>query len=264
MSKIFINIIYTIFAFLMLLYILLFIFQRKLLYFPTNSNDSLVKEILKEYPKSLITIKLKKDITLKGYFIEKSDKAVLYFGGNAENIEYFINNNNSFFDKISLASFYYRGYGLSTGKINQKNLFKDALRIYDYLIKEKNIKEIVVMGRSLGTGVATYLAYKRKVTKVILISPYDSILKIALEKFPFISKFMIKDRYESEKYANKINYPLLAIYSKSDMVVTSKHSKALIKKWRGNTKIIELDRESHSSITNNKMVWKEIYKFIEK
>lgn len=69
------------------------------------------------------------------------------------------------------------------GKASEKALFSDAIEKYDTLIQDYHIdpKNIIVMGRSLGTGVATYLSSQRSVKKVILVTPYDSIESLAKE-----------------------------------------------------------------------------------
>ena len=256
------NIIVSLIVIILLGYIILYFNQRKLLYFPTKSNPDLVDKIMKNNPKSSVSIDIK-DGELRGYYInKKSETTIIYFGGNAENIEYFINHNSTYMDK-NILSFYYRGYGLSKGDISEKNLFEDALKIYDFAKKDKNVKNIIIMGRSLGTGIATYLTYKKDVKKVILVSPYDSILKVAQEKFPFVPAFMLKDKFESDKYAKEIETPMLAIYSINDKVVTKEHSKKLIKSWKGKVRVIEINGYNHGTVANHPDVLKGIKIFLK-
>lgn len=117
----------------------------------------------------------------------------------------------------------------------------------------------------MGSGIAVYLASKRDIEKIVLISPYDSILNIAKEQFYFAPvSLILKDHFNAQKYAKNIkNKPLLAIYSTADNVVTMKHSKALIKVWNGNVKLLEKNYLSHNDLLFDIELIKKIREFIK-
>jgi hypothetical protein len=112
---------------------------------------------------------------------KNSSKLLIYFGGNADDATKIFTYLDPDLD-IEVVAYNYRGYGESSHKPSQEALFKDALAIYDFHAKDK---DVTVIGRSLGTGVGAYLASKRKVSHLILITPYDSIRAIAKAKYPF-------------------------------------------------------------------------------
>jgi uncharacterized protein len=116
---------------------------------------------------------------LEGWWIENphatTAAVVLYFGGNAEDVLYTASAASNI-DARAVVVVNYRGYGGSTGEPGQKALYDDGLAIYDYAIKRGVPPEhIVVMGRSLGSGVASMLAGARPVRAAILITPFDSL-----------------------------------------------------------------------------------------
>ena len=116
------------------------------------------------------------DAKLEGWWIENAQATtpavILYFGGNAEDVLYTASTARQI-DARAVVVVNYRGYGGSTGKPGQKALYDDGLAIYDYAIKRGVPAEhIVVMGRSLGSGVASMLAGARPVRAAILITPY--------------------------------------------------------------------------------------------
>jgi len=148
--------------------------------------------------------------------LNKSTKLLIYFGGNADDATTIL----KYLDpnlQMQIVAFNYRGYGKSSGKPTQKSLFSDALTIYDtYALG----KEVVVMGRSLGTGVATYLASKRLVNHLILITPYDSIREIARAKYPYFPiSWLIKHPFDSTKYTPKIQSKISVVEVLNDKVV---------------------------------------------
>lgn len=111
----------------------------------------------------------------------KNQKTILYFGGNGDETSYFVEKTR--YENINIISFNYRGYARSTGKPSEKILFADSLLIADFLENTLKIfpKDTFIMGRSLGTGVATYLASQKTFAGVILITPYDSVESVASE-----------------------------------------------------------------------------------
>lgn len=153
--------------------------------------------------------------------------ALIYFPGNSESYWESPEDLAKNFPGYTLYFPHYRGYGASSGTPSQTAFFTDALRLYDRL--RNRHASIVVMGRSLGSGVATWLASKRPVTALILTTPYDSIRRLGQENYPlFPVSLIIKDPFESWRYAGKIEAPTLVILAENDHVIPRHRSEALI------------------------------------
>jgi uncharacterized protein len=89
--------------------------------------------------------------------------------------------------------------------------------------------KIIVIGRSLGSGVAIHLAGERSVERLILVTPYDSILKIAAAQFPcFPVRWLLQDKFESWRYAPKVAVPTQLIAALNDEVIPLASTRALL------------------------------------
>lgn len=242
-----------------------------LLFYPQPLDNYFLHWGRKTYPLAETTIRCADGKFVHGWFVQRHLREpkplVIYFGGNAEEVTIFLYHYGEYFSEHALGFFNYRGYGLSTGKPTEKTFFSDALSIYDFLSTQYAVdpQRIYVMGRSLGTGVATYLASKRPVKGTILISPYDSIKAVAEEMFPYfiVSGYSIKSVFESIKYAPSIQSSALAFVGLKDTVIYPKHSQKLIEHWGGEIATFTFPKADHESIMEEQRMWEEIVKFIK-
>ena len=206
----------------LLLAAFLYLFQRKLIYFPTAVDPVFrAEEIFID----------NQDTRLHGWVLNPGQaRAVIYFGGNSE----LITQRRGFFENVfhgySIYLINYRGYGNSQGSPSESGLFSDALAIYDFLSSRH--ESITAYGRSLGSGVAVYLAANRRLEKLILLTPYDSVAKVAQKIYPlFPVRYLIKDRFDSAARAGNIDIPVLITSAEFDREVKLAHTLALKKSF---------------------------------
>lgn len=238
--------------------------QESLLFHPNPKSLTEIQQIINANPEfDTINFKMSDGIKISGYISKKKPETklplVIYFEGNTEEVSHLMSK-QKYFENSIIALINYRGFGLSEGKPTEQTMFSDAVEVYDKLKHNPSIdtNRIIVIGRSIGTGVATYLSSQRKVCQTILITPYESMIDVAQEKYPFVPIFMIiKHPFESNKYAQKISSSMLALIAKNDVVIPTQHSFNLIKAWNGKTSYLEVN-EDHSSIMNNEMIWRKI------
>jgi uncharacterized protein len=146
-------------------------------------------------------------------------------------------------------------------------LFADALKIYDHLltIPELSKDTLFIMGRSLGTGIATYLLSQREVPGVILITPYDSMLSIAHEKYPYFpTSLLLKHPLESIHYASLRPNIVIIFYAGKDIVVTNPHTEKLISGWNGKLEKYFYPEADHTTIMDVPDMQIQIENFLEK
>lgn len=249
---------------------LLYFKQESLLFHPNPKTFAEIQRIIHANPEfDTINFMMKDGTRISGYISKHKAEAklplVIYFEGNTEEVSH-VMSKQKYFENSVVALINYRGFGLSEGKPTEKTMFSDAVEVYDRLKHNPDIdtNRIFVIGRSIGTGVATYLSSQRRVCETILITPYDSMVDLAQEKYPFVPIFMIiKHPFESNKYAQKITSQMLALIAKNDVVIPTKHAFNLIHAWNGKTSYLEVDAD-HSSIMENEMVWKKIEESIDK
>ena len=153
--------------------------------------------------------------------------ALLYFGGNAEDVGANIADFDAAFPERAVYLVNYRGYGGSTGRPSETALTTDAVAIYDSVrARHDTIAEI---GRSLGSGVAVALAARRPVERLILVTPFDSIAGVAADHFPWLPVgALLRDRYDSLRRIGEVHAPTLVVVAEHDEVVYRARSDALL------------------------------------
>ena len=242
--------------------------QGSFIFFPTGISKS--KEfLLKQF--SQFEVNINHDgFNLHGWFMNREispeHPLIIYYGGNAEEVS-----NNLFdlekYEKESLLFMNYRGYGKSTGSPSQASLFSDALFIFDHFSDTYSIPStnIILMGRSLGSAVATYVAKQRHVRAVILITPFDSLVNIAKEHYPFFPvKFLLRHPFDSVQIAPEITSPMIAIIAEQDRIISNEQSVNLVEHWGMKSHYVIIKDANHNSISNYPEYWNTVRLFLSK
>ena len=199
-----------------------YIFQRNLLYHPTENNYS-GDQILVSIEK--VKINTQDGIELMSWYHNKnvnSYKTILFLHGNAGSLENRIHKINHFKDmNVNFLLVAWRGFSGNKGTPTEKGLYEDAESAVRWL-KSKGVREnnIIVYGESLGTGVATEIAQNKNFAGIILESPFTSMIDAGKDKYPYLPvRLLLKDRYESNKKIKNINSPILIMHGKVDNIV---------------------------------------------
>jgi len=157
--------------------------------------------------------------------------AVIYFGGNAEAVGYSLPELQAAFPGQSLYLMHYRGYGATPGEPTEAGLFSDALALYEHV--RAGHPQVTLVGRSLGSGIATRLASVKPVDRLVLVTPYDSMAGAASHHFPWLPvRLLLRDRYDSASYAAKVNAPTTILVAERDEVIPRASSEALYRSFR--------------------------------
>lgn len=223
--------------------LVLYLNQQAMLYYPTPEIlHDFKEEIFASGGESLKVIIVNAD----------QENAALYFGGNAESVAM---SASEFAREIPHQALYlvnYRGYGGSTGTPSEAGLYADALAIFDE-VRTRHGK-VAVIGRSLGTGIATLVAAERPVKKLILVSPYDSILNIVRQRFPvYPASLMLRDHYDSMGRAPRIQADTIILMAENDQVIERTRTENLIAALKPRLLgVHELGGTSHNSISNHR------------
>lgn len=227
----------------LLLCIVLYFYQDHLLYFP---RDRVVSD-----PANTLLLPTDVGETVVTTANKNNQKAVIYFGGNAEDVSRNLESFQTSFPGYSLFLMHYRGYGGSDGEPGEEGIYRDARALYDYV--NQNHQDIVLIGRSLGSGIATRLAAKTSPSKLILITPFSSVEDVASEIYwGFPVPLLLRDKYLSWQYAKAVNAPTSIIVATNDKVIPLHSSMKLFDSFNpGLAKIYEFDKVSHSNISSD-------------
>ena len=240
--------------YILLIYVLfgafLFFYQRKLLYFPTP-------KISHNYEQQQL---IHDNVTLKVIVLNQGEKeAIIYFGGNAEAVVYSAQHFLDTFPDHTIYLLNYRGYGGSSGKPSEQGFFTDALFLFDKVLGKHTT--ISVIGRSLGSGVATYLASKRPVKKMALISPFDSITSVAQKNFMIFPVFlMLRDKYNSISRVKDIKAEATVLLAENDEVISRVHSQRLIDEFPVEQVSVKIIADSRHNDISEKVEYYQILK----
>jgi hypothetical protein len=199
--------------------VLVYATQRSQIYYPTPESHTT----------AATAIRLPVDgADLKIWNVARdSGAAVIYFGGNAEDVGANAATLGSTLPDRSLYLVNYRGYGGSSGSPDEKALFADALEVFEFVAARN--QRVAVIGRSLGAGVAAFLAANRPVEKVVLITPFDNLAAVAASVFPYLPlSLLITDRFDSLTLAPRITAPTLVIIAANDEIIGRSRTDALI------------------------------------
>jgi pimeloyl-ACP methyl ester carboxylesterase len=221
----------------------LYAFQRAFLYYPVGEPASSAAASL-----WLST----GDVRIRVWVINpEQDAALIYFGGNAEAVIHNADEFTRWFPEYSIYLVNYRGYAGSTGTASEAGLFGDALAVYDD-IAARHVR-IATLGRSLGTGVAVYLASERPIDRLALVTPFDSVVAVARSLYPIYPvSVMIKDKYDSLSRAPKVTAPTLVLIAEDDTLIPPKHAFRLVTAFAANQVRTEVvANANHFSIGNS-------------
>ncbi len=218
----------------------LYVMQRDMMYFPTREAGAVDAEV--------IWLEVNQQ-RLKILRVNEAAPAILYFGGNAEPVDYNIIDFKRIFPQYSVYLVNYRGYGGSSGKPTEQGLRQDALDVYDFIADKHS--SISVFGRSLGTAMALYVAANRNIERMALVSPFDSLKNVAQSHYPlFPAKLLLKDQYDNLDLVERINNPALVITAAQDRIIPPKHSANLVKALRhAEVETHALDYRGHNDIS---------------
>jgi uncharacterized protein len=232
------------FGLVLVLYALLCVYayarQRSLIYYPTPASGSGVGEAV-PFPVSGAVLRL--------WVVRRpGSSAVIYFGGNAESVTASAEALARAAPDRTWVFVNYRGYGGSTGEPSEQALVADALAVWDWARTEHS--EIAVVGRSLGSGVAVQLAAARPVSRLVLVTPYDSLVSVGRDALPWLPvSWLARDRFESVNYAPRISCPTLALIAGDDEVIAPRHARQLVAAFRpGGIRAIEVSGAGHNDI----------------
>jgi fermentation-respiration switch protein FrsA (DUF1100 family) len=196
--------------------------QRWLMYFPDRSRASPRAVGLTGVEERTLATPDGEQLVVWRVMAQPGRPTLLYFHGNAGGLE----NRADRFQRYQALGFgiyapAYRGYAGSTGSPSEAAIMRDARLAYRALIDEGvRPEDIVLYGESLGSGVAVDLAAEKPVGAVVLDAPYASIVEIAAGRYPFLPvRWLLTDRYESDRLIGRVKAPVLVLQGALDRVV---------------------------------------------
>ena len=221
MNNIFIKSFFLLILIYFAITVVVYLFQRKLLYHPFSPQIT-GKGLIHNF--ETINFKTSDNFELKGWFHLKNSnkKTILFLHGNAGNLDNRIDKLNFLGNMdINFLIISWRGYSGNPGNPSETGLYKDALGGIEWLNKKGISNDrIILYGESLGTAITTEVAQNENFAGIILEAPFTSMVDMGQKIYPiFPVKFLLKDKYETKKKINNIKFPILVMHGKKDKIV---------------------------------------------
>ncbi|TSE06889.1 alpha/beta hydrolase [Aquimarina algiphila] len=231
--------------------LLLYCFQEKILFQPEELSNNYTFQFEDPFNEFFLKTNDGNQLNAIHFTTKKPKGVILYFHGNKGSLKRW-GNIASFFvkKKYDVVVMDYREYGKSTGKISEQVLYKDAQLFYDYV---KNIypeNQIVVYGRSLGTGIAAKVASENNPNHLVLETPYYNIKDVAEHWFPYFPvSFILKYNLPSDVFVKKVSCDITIYHGTEDKVVPYQSGERLFKSISiSNKRMITIKGGEHNNL----------------
>ncbi len=209
----------------------LYLTQDKIIFHPEPSSEEQRREGQWRWLGNRSILKAPDGLDVEVFFLHRGDRLplLIYFGGNALEAGSMVAQ-LSRLKGFNLLLWNYPGFGGSQGRPSEKLILSHALFVYDSF-KERagGCDGVYLVGRSLGTAVATYVASRRCCKALALVTPFDSLVSLARWQYPFVPVgLLLKHRFDSKQWIARVSVPVLVVLAEHDSVVPHRFSMSLI------------------------------------
>lgn len=233
------------------LIVLLYIFQSRLVYFPTSKIEITPESLGLTFEE--VWLETSDGVAIHGWYVpaEGDRPVVLICHGNAGNISHRVDLLALLAKRVEVGVFVfdYRGYGRSEGSPGEKGTYLDAEAAWRYLTETKSIPpgRIIVHGRSLGGAVAARLARHARPAGLILESSFTSIPDLGADIYWFLPvRAISRFKYATLEYVGGVDCPLLVVHSDDDEIVPVRHGRKLFEAASEPKQLIEISGDHNS------------------
>lgn len=242
---------------LLILYVvlcgLLYFFQEEFIFFPEKLQPGYTFNFKQEFEE--VDIKTEDNILLHGVLFkaDTSKGLIFYLHGNAGSLKTWGNIAKTYTDQnYDLFILDYRGFGKSEGTISSQNqIYGDAQAAYDLMKSRYSEDKIIVLGYSIGTGIATKLATKNYPQLLILQAPYFSLIDMMKQNYPIIPTFILKYKFETNLHIQDCEMPIIIFHGNQDRIIPHESSRKLKGLIKESDMLITLNGQGHNGMSDN-------------
>lgn len=255
-NKMFYHILISLFFAYLFLVLYMYIFQESYIYFPDNQDfDSC------EGFKNSEKINYK---STRMYYKNNSDKLIVFYHGNAGSVcdrAYM----KEKFDQYGVSYIFveYAGYSNDNKNPTKKLLLNDVKNVNEFL-ETINYKELIFMGQSLGSGMASYHSTLRKPDKILLISPFSTLADLGQKAYPYLPvKLLLRNNYDNILWLKDYNNKIIILHGDKDKTIPQSLSKKLFDNLNTkDKKYILINGADHNDMYLFPDMWNNIKTFI--
>jgi uncharacterized protein len=264
MKKILLRILKIVLGLYIILCGLLYFFQEKLIFFPQKLDKNYQFEFSQKFEEININTTDNKKINGLLFKADSSKGLIFYLHGNAGCLSSWGEVAKTYTDlNYDVFIIDYRSYGKSEGEINGQNqLFQDNQIAYDDLKKKYTENKIIVLGYSIGTGLASKLASTNNPKLLILQAPYYNLTDMMKHTYSFVPTFLLKYKFATNDYLKNCKMPVVIFHGNKDEVIYYGSSLKLKEEFKQQDTLITLNEQGHNGMTNNEDYKTELKKIL--
>lgn len=232
--------------------IALYFLQAKLLFHPLSLPADHVFAFKQPFKEINLAVSEKKNLSIVQFTVPDSLRrgVVLYFHGNKRNIERYAGYASHFTrNNYEVWMIDYPGYGKSTGELTEQILYQDASTFYKMARAKIHADSIVIYGKSLGTGLATYIASREDCKFLILEAPYLSIDDLASHYAPiYPTSWFCKYHFQSRDRIADVDAPITILHGTSDEIIPYSQAKKLAAIAGNKAQLVAIEKGKHNDL----------------
>jgi len=250
-----------------LICLLAFVFQRRLIYFPTVISERVAEQVGTKEGFSAWRDNADHIVGWKTTTKSNSTATVLIVHGNAGSAL----NRGYIAQPIADAGSYnvhvleYPGYGARLGTPSLASFLAAAEGVMAMLDRNR---PIYVVSESIGTGVAAHLAKKfpDEVSGLLMFAPYDNLASVAQSQMPMLpAYFLLKDRFKPAEWLNAYRGPIKIVVAENDEIIPVKFGRKLFDDYAGPKELLTVPGAGHNDVAAQSADWwKSVFSFWEK
>jgi hypothetical protein len=212
---------------------------------------------------TLLSITTDDGIELEGVVYEPKEpkSTLLVFVGRSHDAVGLINRFAKCYSHTRIITFNYRSYGRSEGVASERNFLEDALKIATTV--KKNYGDFYLLGFSIGSSVAAFVASKIEVKVLFLVGAFDSIPSLAAKKYGIKLEALIRYNFNTKDFMQNVNTDTYLFVSKTDEITYIENARLLKDSIKNLSYYIELDGLDHKELLFDKRVVEKIRGVIE-
>lgn len=247
----------------------MYVLQRSIMYFPARSLPTPAQAGVPDM--DVVTLKTADGLELKAWYGaprksgETANPTLVYFHGNGGGIADRGARARPYLDRgYGVLLVEYRGYSGNPGKPNEQGLYQDARASFAFLEAEGlSFDRIVLIGESLGSGVAVQMATEYDIGALVLEAPFTSTVDVAAGAYWFLPvRWLMKDRFDSMSKIDRVTVPLLVVHGERDRVVPIRLGRKLFAAANEPKEAVYLPRAGHNDLPAHGSTH-EVLRFLE-
>lgn len=253
MPKLILQIILVLIGIYVLICILLYFNQEKFIFHPTKVPKNFKYDFPHQFREIYFTAADSTQIHSLYFEVENPKGVVYYLHGNSGDLSGWGDVAGAHLDLgYNILMIDYRGFGKSGGKIHsEEHFYADAQLGYDFLKENFNEDQIVIIGYSIGTGTASYLASTNNPKFLILQSPYYNLVEMVKIKVPFVPTFILKYKFPNNEHILKTKCPVYIYHGDNDLVISYHNSIKLKEHLKQKDRYTTLENYGHNAVNEN-------------